>query len=184
VTRIKVVMPVIVVCCLLTFSGCATYKITHDLEQPIDEAKTCSIGEIKDELPLGFKEEDKPSLEKIDMFRDYLRIKLMHRGVFNGVGLMSPDAEYEVIGGLLEFRKGSDVARFFIGLGVGNARLTVRLSLVDRATGEVLFSGTFKQEVSSWVEEGDLIFERAADAFSKALERQIKKLEKKKENEG
>jgi hypothetical protein len=174
----KLVLLVTFVCAPLILFGCANYKITHELEQPIDRAGVCYIGEIHDELPLDLEEEDKPSLDKIDMFRDYLRIKLQEKGIFRAIDLMSPQGEYEVTGGLLEFKKGSGVARFFIGFGVGNARLTARLSLLDRNTGQVLFAGTFKQEVSSWAEEGDLIFERAANDFAKALEKQLKKLER------
>jgi hypothetical protein len=48
-------------CALLILLGCANYKITHELEQPIDRAGICYIGEIHDELPLDFEEEDKPS---------------------------------------------------------------------------------------------------------------------------
>jgi hypothetical protein len=178
VRETKLVLLVIFVFSPLIIFGCANYKITHELEQPIDREGVCYIGEIHDELPLDFEEEDKPSLEKIDMFRDYLRIKLQERGIFRAVELMNPEGEYEITGGLLEFRKGSGVARFFIGFGAGNARLTTRLSLLDRNTGQVLFAGTFKQEVSSWMEEGDLIFQRAANDFAKALEKQLKKLEK------
>ncbi len=168
-----------VLCAALITCSCATYKITRELEKPIDREGNCRIGEIGDELPIDFPEEDKPTLEQIDEFRDCLRIELEKKGIFRAVELYSPEAEYEVVGGILDYKKGSGAARFLIGLGVGNAKLTATLKLQDRNTGKILFAGNFTQEVSSGLETGGMTFDRAASDFAKALDKQIKKLKKK-----
>lgn len=165
---------------ILLFSGCAPYKITQPLEQPLKKPSNCSIGEIADMLPTDFDEDDKPTLEHIDRFKDYLRIELEKKGFFQNVQLMSPESEYQVTGGILDFKKGSGFVRFLGLFGAGNAKLTTTLKLQDRNTGETLFAGTFKQEVSSYLESGDKIFERVAQDFAKELGKQIKKLQKRK----
>ena len=163
---------------ILLFSGCTHYKITQRLEQPIKKPSNCSIGEIEDKLPTDFDEDDKPALEHIEKFRDYLKTELEKKDIFQTVQLMNLELEYEVVGGILDFKKGSGFVRFLIGFGAGSAKLTIELKLKDRNTGEILFAGNFKQEVSSYLESGDMIFKRIAQDFAKELEKQIKKLQK------
>jgi hypothetical protein len=174
----KIILLAVILCGFLILFGCANYRITHKLEQPIKQPSNCSIGEIKDELPADFDEDDKPSLEHVEKFRDYLRIALIEKGIFRDVLLVNPESEYHVTGGILDFKKGSGVVRFFGLFGAGNAKLTATLRLEDRKTGEILFGGNFKQEVSSYMESGDMIFKRVAQDFAKELEKQLKKLKK------
>ena len=148
------------------------------LEQPINNTSFCSIGEIKDELPADFDEDDKPTLEDIDKFRDHLRIELEKKGIFQNVRLINPESEYEVTGSILDFKKGSGFVRFLGLFGAGNARLTVTLRLEDRNTRNILFAGNFRQQVSSYLESGEMIFQRVAQDLAKELEKQIKKLKK------
>jgi hypothetical protein len=168
----------IVVGGLLIISGCATYKITHELDRPIEKTSLCQVGEIKDELPAGFKEEDKPTFEQIDEFRRHLRNALEEKRIFSSVDLGSLGGEYEVTGSIRDFKKGSGFVRFLGLFGAGNARIMAALRLEDRSTGETLFAGNFRKEVTSFAEKGDVMFERVAKDFAKALEKQIKKLEK------
>jgi hypothetical protein len=174
------VLLTIIIYGLLIVCGCATYKVTHELDRPIDKADFCQVGEIKDELPAGFDEEDKPTFEQIDEFRRHLRNALEEKLIFSAVQLENPEGKYEVTGGIRDFKKGSGFVRFLGLFGAGNARVMVALRLEDRSTGETLFAGNFKREVTSEFEKGDIMFERVAKDFAKALEKQIKKLEKKK----
>jgi len=164
---------------IVLFSACAhNYKVTTNLEQPVNELSICNIGEIRDEL--WSLEEDKPTLEHIEKFRSYLKEELEKEGVFKSILIMNPEASYEVTGSLHDFKKGSGAVRFFVGFGAGKAKLDTSLKLIDKKTGETLFAGNFKQTVGSWMESGDEIFRRVAHDFAKELKKQIKKLQKKK----
>jgi hypothetical protein len=169
-----------ILCGIILFSACAQYKITKGLEQPINDTVSCNIGEIMDELPVGFEEEDKPTLEHIEKFRSYLKEEVEKEGIFKSILIMNPEASYEVTGSILDFKKGSGAVRFIGLFGAGNAKLTTSLKLIDKNTGEILFAGNFKQTVSSWLESGDNIFQKIAHDFAKELKKQNKKLEKKK----
>jgi hypothetical protein len=177
---------VAILCGMLIASGCAKYKITHELEQPITKTAFCSIGEIEDELPANLDADDKPTFQEMDKFRRYLKTALGERVVFQAIQLSNPEAEaeYEVTGSIRDFKKRKRVPRFSsMGLGEfdpGNTKVMVELKLQDRKTGEILFSGNFKQEVSNYKEKADVMFERIAKVFAKALQKQTKKLEKKK----
>jgi hypothetical protein len=166
----------VILCGILIVCGCANYKITHELEQPIKEKMFCYVGEIKDELSADFDEEDKPTFEQIDKFRRYLRNALEEKLIFSAVELRNPEAEYEVTGGIRDFKKGSGFVRFLGLFGAGNAKVMAALRLEDRNTSEILFAGNFRAEVSSYLEEGDIMFERVAKDFAKELSKQIKKL--------
>ena len=173
------VLLTVIICCMLMICGCATYKITHELDRPIDETGFCQVGEIADELPAGFEEEDKPTFEQVDEFKRHLRNALEEKRIFSTVDLGSLGGDYEVTGGIRDFKKGSGFVRFLGLFGAGNARVMAALRLEDRETGEVLFAGNFRKEVTSYMEKGDVMFERVAKDFAKALEKAIKKLEKK-----
>ncbi|MBU8934374.1 MAG: DUF4410 domain-containing protein [candidate division Zixibacteria bacterium] len=164
---------------LLVFMGCTKpYKITHDLEAPIRPPSACTIGEITDGLPFDTKDEDKPTIEHIDMFRGYLEEELSKKEIFGTVGDLSADAQYRVEGTILEFKKGSGFVRFMIGFGLGSAILTVELRLIETESGITLFAGNFKRKISDWGESGDKTFENVAKDFAKELKKQLKKLNK------
>lgn len=178
--RAAIVLLTLLLFGVLIVCACATYKVTHELDRPIDKTGFCQVGEIKDELPAGFDEEDKPTFEQIDEFRRHLRNALEEKLIFSCVDLGSLGGDYEVTGGIRDFKKGSGFVRFLGLFGAGNARVMVALRLEDRNTGETLFAGNFRKEVTSYLEKGDIMFERVAKDFAKELEKQIKKLEKKK----
>jgi N-acetylglucosamine kinase-like BadF-type ATPase len=52
------------------------------------------------------------------------------------------------------------------------------LRLQEVTTGRVVFAGNFTQTVSSWAEQGDVVYERVAKDFAKALKKRIAKLQK------
>jgi hypothetical protein len=180
IMKIKgMVLFTVILCGILIVCGCANYKITHELEQPIKEKTFCYVGEIKDELPADFDEEDKPTFEQIYKFKRYLKNALEEKLIFSAIELGNPETEYEVTGGIRDFKKGSGLIRS-PEFGMGIQKVMAALRLQDRKTGEILFAGNFKQVVSSQERKSDIMFEQVAKDFSRALEKQIKKLEKKK----
>ncbi len=166
---------VLVVLLSLGLAGCATYKVTTPLEEPLNTTATWHIGEIRDALPADMDPEDRPSESHITLLKSHLKEQLEKKKLFQVAGAPGADV-FDITGSILEFKKGSGFVRFLIGFGLGNAVLTVELQLRNRFTGEVLFSGNFKQQVSSWAESGDECFKRVAKDFAKALEKQQKKL--------
>jgi hypothetical protein len=164
-----------VLCCMLV--SCATrYVLTKSLNKPLTPPLTCSIGPIGDGLPVDMEIEKKPTLEEVQMLKAELNNKLAEKGIFQ---LLSTDARYEVKGEIIEFSRGSGGMRFLFGALAGSARLVIALKLIDTSRGMVLFSGNFKSEVTDWVTSGEYMYQEVASDFAKALDKQIKKLNKK-----
>jgi len=156
----------------LGVSGCAKmYVITHPLAAPLAQPVTIAIGEIGDELPADLAAK-KPRPEDFQKLR--LRLIEAIAGCKSVQVVEAGDqALYEVQGSFLEYARGSGAARFFIGFGVGNARVTLGLRLLERASGATLFAGNFKGEVASWAESGDAMFRQVASDFAKELAKQL-----------
>lgn len=172
----KVLIPVMASLLVLT-AGCAQYKITHELERYIPEEKTCKIGKIVDELPAGTDEVDRPSREDIGKFKNYLIDEFDKRDIMKLVSSLS-DADYEVQGSVLEFKKGSGWLRFLVGFGAGNAKVLINLKLVDSNDESILFGGNFSGTVTGWGEKGEKVFQKVSKDFTKQLEKRLKKLRK------
>lgn len=162
------------------FTGCTPYVVTTPLDEPLDGDAICCIGSIADELPIDMKDEDKPTLEEIEKFKDHLYNELNQKGLLELAGCGGTDTRYEVSGSVIDFKRGSGVARFVIGFGVGNAKMVTSLKLVDVGSGETVFAGNFPAQVSDWMTKGDEIFKTTARNFAKAVEKQQKKALKKK----
>jgi hypothetical protein len=152
--------------------------VTQSLSARLDRGRACSIGEITENLPADVEAEDKPPLEDVNQFRDYLRLEVTTREIFRYIGDMTDNPDYEVTGNILAYKRGSGAVRFLIGFGLGNAKITVELKLRNTATGEILFAGNFKQSVSSGLESGMDMYRRVAKDFARELSKQQKKLEK------
>jgi hypothetical protein len=165
------------------FWGCTkSYVITDVLEEPISPQKTCIIGPITDELPMGTEEGEKPSLEDIQKFKKSLSEELEKREIVTLLYQSDLEPDYEVTGSILEYKKGSGFLRFLFGAMAGSAKVVTNLKLVNAETNDVLFAGNFTGSVTSWGETGEQMFKRVSKDFSKQLEKQIKKLnESKKE---
>lgn len=56
-----------------------------------------------------------------------------------------------------------------MGWGVGDAKLIVKIELIDIKNNQIAFSGQFEGKVSDWGESGDKIFQQAARNFAKEL---------------
>jgi len=163
---------------LMLLVGCTKpYVITRDLEEPVYPRTTCSIGLIDDELPLDMDEDQKPSMENIYEFKEALREELLKTEVFDYVEIGTDKADYEVNGALMDYKKGSWAGRFFIGFGVGNAKFSTNLKLIDKATGNPLFAGNFTRTISGWGESGSDSYKKIAKDFAKAFKKQLKKLQ-------
>jgi hypothetical protein len=164
------------------FISCTPYVITTPLKVPFDSSQSCAIGAITDELPAEMDIDKKPTLEEISMFKDELDYALHDNGIFQMVDA-SGDAEYEVTGGVLVFKRGSGVVRFLIGFGIGNAKLTVALRLIDKAdSSKVVFAGNFSAEVADWATKGDQMYKTTARNFAKALKKELKRINKEAES--
>lgn len=83
---------------------------------------------------------------------------------------------YTIVGSLLEYKKGSGVARFLIGFGAGNAKTTLSLKVVDNESGSVVFAASLSETISSGMEKGDKAYERIGKNFAKALKKEMKRL--------
>lgn len=162
---------------ILLCVGCTkTYLVTQPLETPLATPPTCSIGEFADGLPLDMPPEDKPDLEHIQKFREFIFNSLQKEGC---VEVFEGDAQhgtYEVNGTILEFKRGSGFLRFLFGAFAGTGELTVFMQLVDVKTKDQVFAGNFTEKVTSYMESGDKTFERIAQKFAKELRKQQEKL--------
>jgi hypothetical protein len=159
---------------LMMLVGCATYRITNPLEQPIDTAASWRIGEIKDALPQDMDPEDRPETGDITLLAAYLKSELQKKKFFQEQGLENA-SKFEVIGTLMEFKKGSQFLRIVLG-GIfgGNASLTVELQVRNSETSQILFAGNFKGTTQDWNETLDNCYKRVAADFAKALEKSNK----------
>ena len=156
-------------------AGCAkTYMITQPLAQPLVKPITFVIAEVKDELPTDMPAEKKPRAEDLQKLQRYLGEEIASRRIGQLVDSSGAEPTYEVQGSLLEYKRGSGAARFFIGFGVGRAHATVGLKLVDRKTGTQVFAGNFYGDVASWTQSGDQTFRTVSKNFAKELEKQMK----------
>ena len=166
------------------FSGCShNFKITHDLEKPLATTSEWKVGEITVELPSDFEESKKPTEEHIEKLRSYIINEIEEKKIFSSPAFSGSTSRYEISGSILDFKRGSGFVRAMIGFGVGSAKVTAELKLVDTEANEVIFAGNFKQKVASWLESGDKSFERIAEDFAKQLQKQLKNLRKKQEKE-
>lgn len=161
---------------VLLMSGCVKrYVVTTHLKQPLEESSNTLIGAFSDDLPIDMKAEDKPSIEDVNKFKNYIIEEINDRGLLMA-DLDVQHPRYEIVGSIFEFKKGSGALRFFIGFGAGKAKLVAELKLKDVTNGEVIFAGNFKSETSSWADSGEKIFREIARDFAKELEKQQNKI--------
>jgi len=167
--------------CIFLLAGCTQFVITQSLEKTIDKKAGCSIGAITDELPNGFHEGGKPTMEAIDELKDQLYYSLADAGMFSAVRRDLKGADYEVSGSILDYRKGSGCIRFFLPMG-GEAKITLELRLVDLKTNEIIFSGNFKGMVSDWKVEGNDMFVQVASDFAYEMLEDLYEIKKNQKN--
>ncbi len=157
-------------------TSCTPYKITLPLEKPINPPATCTLGEISDGLPMKMEESARPTLEEVNKLRAHLYNELNSVELFEMLADGDTSARYEVGGTIEHFKRGSGIARFLIGFGLGNAQLIVKLEMYDRLEKQYIFGGDFKAEVADWLTKGDEVFKRAGRDFARTFAKQQKKL--------
>jgi PBP1b-binding outer membrane lipoprotein LpoB len=167
---------VAILLCPFLLSGCAQYVITQELEQPIPNTAACAIGNVTDELPLDMDEADKPTSEDIEKLKGYLVEEINKKEIFSSISAAYGSQQFEIRGGILEFKRGSGFVRFLGLFGAGNAYITVSLNLVDLSTGQIVFGGNFKGQVSSYMEAGQKMYQNVSKNFASALKKRIKAL--------
>jgi len=164
----------VVIIGLLT-SGCATYKVTKELEAPIQHS-ACKVSELTDVLPTSMDDEDRPTPAEIGHLETSIEQELTATGLFSAVGRYEDSSLYILNGTILAFRRGSGAVRFLIGFGLGDAKITVDLKLVERPSGSVIFAGNFSQTIGDWTEKGEKMYDKIARDFAKAIASRVKKL--------
>jgi hypothetical protein len=166
---------------LILVGGCAKpYKITTDLEAPINRGTSINIGPITDELPADFDESKKPTTENIEKFKGYLEKALAKQEIFGRVYFGEDNGDYQVSGKILDYKKGNGFLRFMFGMGIGAAKLTISLQIKDLQQDKVIFEGNFIGAVTSGLESGDKMFDNVAKNFAKTFKKRQESLEKKK----
>lgn len=161
----------------LIITGCTPYVITHPLERIIDDSETCTVGSFLDELPSDMDPEDKPTMEEMMLFKNTLQDYLEEHELFYMMDFDESGSDYIIKARLLEFSRGSGTLRFLLAILPGAAaKIVTSIELINAKTGEVVFSGNFRGEVTDWSESGELMYNQVARNFVKALERQHKKL--------
>ena len=163
---------------LLLSAGCTGhYVVTKELRESLRSESRCKIGKIAVALPAGTEPDALPPQGDLLKFERWLGEEIDNRGTFTTL-VGEEEAIYEVRGKIIDYNRGTGIARIFIGLGVGDARVVTEMNLVDRRTGAVLFSGNFRRDVGSALESGDKVYRDIAKDFAKALDKQLKNVGK------
>ena len=173
----KVQLAALILCILVFTSGCATYMVTHELERPISPG-TCKVVAIQSALPATQDEEDLPREQEISKLLTTLEDAVRKTGLFTAVEPFLDTSTYVVKATIITFKRGSGAVRALIGFGVGNAKITVEIKLIERNSDAVLFSGNFSQEISDWTEAGDKMYGKIARDFGMALKKRADALSK------
>jgi hypothetical protein len=176
----RVLILALVLAAALAFGGCVKpYTIITPLEQSIAQPARVTVGDITDQLPIDMAEGKKPTIEDISKFRDVLEKHLEKSDVFL-LGMSDTAAPaYEVRGSILEYKRGSGFMRFMFGAWAGGAKVVTHLELVDSRGHQIVFSGDFTGNVTSWAESGAAMYDRVAKEFAKQIKKQSEKLEPK-----
>lgn len=160
---------------MLVAGGCTPYAVLTPLEKPMETPSKLTMGAITDRLPLDMEDQDKPTMEEIQKFKDLLFNELSKKEFIEMLEHNSPDARYEVNGEVIEYKRGSGALRFLVGFGAGNARILTTMSLIDKTSDEKVFSASFKAEIGDWMTKGDEMYNKIAKNFAKAVEKEQKK---------
>jgi curli biogenesis system outer membrane secretion channel CsgG len=139
----------------------------------------CAIGNIDNDLPAGIEIEKMPTIEEIEKLKNCLWNEVANKNLFIHVDDNANTRRYVVRGSILEFKRGNGMLRFLFGIFANaNAKLVANLELVDSISGDVVFAGNFRGEVSSWMMPGEEMYKIVAKSFAKALDKDNKKIMK------
>lgn len=157
---------------LILAQGCATYRVTQELERSVYRG-SCKVAPIADALPAEMDEEDRPKNSEIGQLLTTLESELRKTGIFSSVEPFNDSSLYVVKATILTFKRGSGAVRALIGFGLGDAKITVDIKLIERHTESVLFAGNFSQTISDWTEEGHKMYGKIARDFANALKTRV-----------
>ena len=174
ITRSRLGLATILVVLIALVCGCTPhYKITHDLVEFVNLSNGVFVRPFVDGLPNDIDPDDRPSAEALEKFRSHVIDALSERLMVH----QEHAPAYYVEGTILSYKKGSGFVRFMFGMGLGSAKVTVELKLMDSATDEELFAGNFQQTISSGFETGDDMYKRVAKDFARALDQRLSELQ-------
>jgi hypothetical protein len=157
---------------ILTF-GCSNYVITTNLRSTLNPNSSCAIGSIENSLPIDTELDKMPTVEEISKFKSCLANELIKGNVFIDIDDFANSSRYVVRGEIIEFNRGNGFLRFMFGvLANANAKLLANLELVDSFTGEVIFAGNFRGEVSDFMMPGEEMYKMVAKGLVKALNKE------------
>ncbi|MFH2049159.1 MAG: DUF4410 domain-containing protein [bacterium] len=148
------------------------YAITTTMKKPIDSLAVCSMGIIVDKYSLYDEKSDKQKKSEndyIQSIRNYLVREIEKKELFDTVIFDAPEAKYIIKGEILGLKKGNEFLQATLGSLAGDAILEMRLFLIDKQTGYVLFSGVFKGIVQGHWGANERTYERIANSFAKEL---------------
>ena len=157
----------LVVLVLLVAACAPSYQVTEDLDQKLTPG-VCRIGEIEYDPGIQTVGTEPPPREPIHRLRQQLEFALEGTDLFTEVTLYEDSEDYVVRGTIREFIDQSGRINFPGFSQTGTVLLSVHLELVD-TSGEVLFGGDFSQRVTSRYRVNELVYERVARDFARAL---------------
>lgn len=156
----------------LVVLACApSYQVTEELSQ-ILVTGVCRIGAIEYDSAVVSVGPGPLSREPIHLLRQQLEFALEGADLFSEVTLYEDSEDYVVRGVIREFRDQSGHLNFPGLSRSGTVQATVHLELLD-TTGAVLFAGDFSRRVTSRYGVNELVYERIAHAFARAIREQM-----------
>lgn len=159
---------------ILLGAGCGSkYVVTTELTREMPYISNLKMGDIVAEFPENYDPSKMPSNEAIERFKHLIMAEIAETGAFKTSLTDADSVQYVITGSILDYSKGSSAARFFIGFGVGAAKVTTTLRLVDARTNEVIFAGNFTGKILDWDKEGSEVFNETAKNFAKALKKRL-----------
>jgi hypothetical protein len=157
----------------LSVLACApSYQVTEELNQVLVPG-ACRIGTIEYDPGVVTVGPEPLPREPIHLLRQQLEFALEGTDLFTEVTLYEDSEDYVVRGVIREFSDQSGNLNFPGFSRTGTVQVTVRLQLQD-TTGTVLFAGDFSQRVASRYGVNEIVFERLAGDFARALREQVR----------
>lgn len=134
---------------------------------------------MRDELPIAQDDKNRPNLEQVQKFREFVIKALKNRNVFTTIDSLG-DGDFEVRSSLVEFEKGDAMSRFLFGGIFGKSGvMIVHMELLDRKTSSIIFAGNFRAKATSWMETSGSSFQYVAIDFANALNKDLRGLKSK-----
>ena len=142
---VAVVVFALLVQILLVATACSSRRVSviTPATQPLSSFSILEVTEIDSNVP--DVELDVPHKMRQELVR-----KIAETRRFRSVTQQTDETErvLRLESTILSYEKGSRVKRYVIGLGTGKSFMTIRVVLVNKATGKKVFEGDFEGEIS------------------------------------